>query len=223
MKLMTQILGLSLISLSIIGCGGDTPNAKKEFEVKVINLTLAQPFSPVALVAHNDAYSLYTLGSSASEALEHLSEGGDNSEILLTPQVHTTSGAGLILPGQSETLSIKTKRDRHYLSLASMLVNTNDAFVGADAIDVENFEVGMSKSYTLSSYDAGTEVNSELASTIPGPAGGGEGFNEERNDTNFVSVHSGVITADDGLSSSALNNTHKWDNPTAKIIITRVR
>ncbi|HFQ61119.1 MAG TPA: hypothetical protein ENK39_02315, partial [Epsilonproteobacteria bacterium] len=75
----------------------------------------------------------------------------------------------------------------------------------------------------LVTYDAGTEANSELASTIPGPAGGGEGFNAARDDKDFVSVHEGVVTKDDGLSTSALTQMHKWDNPAASVSIERVK
>ena len=50
-------------------------------------------------------------------------------------------------------------------------------------------------------WDSGTEANSETAATIPGPAGGGEGFNATRDDSDTVSFHSGVISQDDGLTS----------------------
>ena len=104
-----------------------------------------------------------------------------------------------------------------------MLVNTNDAFVGANCIDVTKLKSGESLTLNLSAYDAGTEENSELASTIPGPAGGGEGFNSKRDDVNFVHIHPNVITKDDGLATSALTQAHRWDNPVAMLKIERIQ
>ncbi len=55
------------------------------------------------------------------------------------------------------------------------------------------------------------------------PAGGGEGFNAARNDTNdVVAFHAGVVSKDDGLANSALSANHRFLNPGAKLTITRV-
>ena len=70
--------------------------------------------------------------------------------------------------------------------------------------------------------DAGTEVNSEAAGTMPGPADGGEGFNATRTDTGYVAMHPGVVTVDDGLTNSVLTVQHKFDNPAVRIMVTRI-
>ena len=107
------------------------------------------------------------------------------------------------------------------LSLVSMLVNTNDAFTGLDGGDISELASGESMTFYLNTYDAGTELNSETAATVPGPAGNGEGLNSARDDNDMVTLHPGVITSDDGLDSSTLTAIHKWDNPTAMVTITR--
>jgi hypothetical protein len=165
----------------------------------------------------------------ASVALENLAESGDNSAVLAESIVLSgQGGAGLILPGMSEMVDISyTVSDENnaptMLSLATMLVNTNDAFTGINALAVNNLAVGESISLTTSSYDSGTEKNSELMATIPGPAGGGtgEGFNAERNDIDKVAMHSGIVSADDGLMVSALTQAHRFDNPTLAVMVTR--
>ncbi len=63
-----------------------------------------------------------------------------------------------------------------------MLVNTNDAFTGMTAINISDLAIGDNITMLAVAYDAGTEGNSEVAETIPGSAGGGEGFNAARND-----------------------------------------
>lgn len=104
-----------------------------------------------------------------------------------------------------------------------MLVNTNDAFAGLRSIDVSGLAIGDAITLNAKAYDAGTELDSESAGTMPGPADGGEGFNANRSDVNnFVRGHGGVVTADDGLSSSVLNQSHRFDNPGMIVTIKRI-
>lgn len=72
-------------------------------------------------------------------------------------------------------------------------------------------------------YDAGTEANTEAAAHIPGPAGGGEGFNVARDDiADRVAIHSGVVSQDDGFAASDLTGQHRFDNPVAQVRIERI-
>ena len=82
------------------------------------------------------------------------------------------------------------------LSAVTMLENTNDAFSGINAMNIMNLSVGESISMHLGSYDAGTEKNSEQKSTIPGPAAGGEGYNSNRDDVDFVDqfIKNSIVT-----------------------------
>jgi len=234
------LTGLATIMLS--ACGGSSSSSKMmlvempepmftySYQVRVTNLTYAQPMSPLALVLHNEG-KLWTVGEMASVALENLAESGDNSGVLAETLVLSgQGGSGLLLPGMSETLDVSyTFTDVNnapmMLSLATMLVNTNDAFTGINALEINNLAIGESISLTTSSYDSGTEKNSELMATIPGPAGGGsgEGFNAERDDIDKVAMHSGIVSVDDGLMVSALTQAHRFDNPTLAIMVTRTK
>ena len=193
------------------------------YQVTVTNLTNAQPLSPVAVVLHNEG-NLFNLGETASEALEVMAEGGDNSGLL---EVSVALSAGStedpVMPGASATIEVMVEDTMPmHISLATMLVNTNDAFTGVNARSIADLEVGESISLVTSSYDAGTEANSEMMGTIPGPADGGEGYNAERDDRqDVVTMHSGVVSVDDGLSTSVLTQAHKFDNPTMRVVITR--
>ena len=184
----------ALVTVMLSACGGSSSDSEEmvvvvpapdpmftyTYQVTVTNLTYAQPMSPVALVLHNEG-QLWSVGEMASVALENLAESGDNSAVLAESIVLSgQGGAGLILPGMSEMVDVSyTVSDENnaptMLSLATMLVNTNDAFTGINALAVNNLAVGESISLTTSSYDSGTEKNSELMTTIPGPAGGGTG------------------------------------------------
>ena len=151
-----------------------------------------------------------------------MAEGGSNAGMLMLGMV-SASGAGAIGPGGSETINVTIQDVTDAkMSVATMLINTNDGFSGLDALDLSTFAVGDSWSATANVYDAGTEVNSEAAGTMPGPADGGEGFNATRTDTGYIAMHPGVVTNDDGLTNSVLTVEHKFDNPAVRIMVTRI-
>lgn len=204
------------------------PPASASFELSVVNLTLGQPLSPIAVIAHGADQRLFTIGEAASPGLEQLAESGDNSELIAQFDARASvSGDTPLGPGASTTLTLELDSDdtsATFLSVASMLVNTNDAITGLNAIDVSGLAIDEALSFNSVAYDSGTEANSEAAGTIPGPADGGEGFNAARDDiADQVTMHGGVVTADDGLSSSVLNQTHRFDNPVARFVIRRIQ
>jgi len=213
-----------LASVMLVGCDSDSTPAS--FNVTVTNATNNQPLSPVALISHDSSYSAWSVGSAASTALEQLAEGGANTQLLSVSGINamSVSGAGAIGPGGSETINIATGTSAQTeLTIATMLVNTNDAFAGLASVDVSDLAVGESMTLNAKVYDAGTELDSESAGTMPGPADGGEGFNANRSDaSDFVRGHGGVVTVDDGLSSSVLNQSHRFDNPGMIVTISRI-
>ena len=234
-----QTLTLFILSSAIIlnGCGGSDSNDSMpvvtpppptptpviyQYEVTVKNLTNAQPMSPIAVVLHDEG-QLWQLGQAASSALEVLAESGDNTMVLADEMVLAgESGAGVLMSGMQETITVSIEDVMpQMISVVTMLVNTNDAFSGINAMVIKDLAVNESISMQTSSYDAGTEMNSELMATIPGPAGGGEGYNEMRDDADFVAMHPGIVSQDDGLMQSALTQAHRFDNPTLMITITR--
>ncbi|NKF51280.1 hypothetical protein G3R49_12010 [Shewanella sp. WXL01] len=231
-------LALALLSsLLLAGCGHDdddvvvnndpepTPPVMLSYEIAVSNLTANQPLSPVFVATHSADMQLWMAGQASSVALEKLAEGGDTSDLAAISELTSnTTGAGVIMPGMSETLSFSIEQDDvASVSLATMLVNTNDAFAGVNNYDLSQLEVNMPSSMTLRVYDAGTEANSEAKGTLPGPADGGEGYNAARDDVDFIHIHPGVISMYDGLADSVLTPSHRFDNPAIKVTITRTQ
>jgi len=200
------------------------PPVEYSYTVTVTNLTYAQPLSPLGVILHSDN-KLWMVGETASVALEKLAEGGDNTDFLADASaLASNSSDGVILPGTMSTVTINTTdRMATNFTAATMLVNTNDAFSGLTGIDISTMAVDGTKSWNLNVYDSGTELNSEAAGTIPGPADGGTGFDEARDDVDFIGSHSGVVSQHDGLSSSVLTQAHRFDNPAIKLTITRTK
>ncbi len=237
--------GLGALVLQACGGGGSDFNAAAipppsppppppptaTFEVTVTNLTNAQPLSPVAIIAHDAGYSVFTIGAPATVGLEELAEGGDNSALIAEANrsagvLATESGAAPIGPAGNETVSFEVLQSSLAdlrLSVSTMLVNTNDAISGINGVGIGSLAVGDTAMYRGIAYDAGTEANTELAAEIPGPAGGGEGFNPIRDDRfDRVTMHTGVVSQDDGFAMSSLSNQHRFDNPTVSVRIERI-
>lgn len=234
--IFTLLLGISLAMLG--GCFHDdddpvtpAPAAMVTYSITVTNITNGQPLTPLGVIAHYSNYQPWQAGSAASVGLEMLAESGDPSVFLSEAQTSAdvlgsvASANGPFGPGAFETVMLTTLAASDLeITVAAMLANTNDAFAGAKNVLVGDLAVGQSRTLLAHVYDAGTELNTETAGTMPGPAAGGEGFNALRDDTgNFISVHAGVLTSDDGLISSALNESHRWQGPAAKVVITRMR
>jgi len=235
-------LTIGLGALLIAACGRDgngiggpppppPPPAMASFDVTVTNLTNDQPLSPVAIIAHQDGYSVFTVGAAATVGLETLAEGGDNTALIAEADADATvmataSGAAPIGPAGTETINVEVLQSDLpglTVSISTMLVNTNDAIAGINGVSVGDMQAGDTMTWRTVAYDAGTEANTESATHIPGPAGGGEGFNAARDEiADRVTMHSGVVSQDDGFAASDLTGQHRFDNPVAQVRIERI-
>ena len=223
-----------LASLTLLACGGGDSNANdpvKTYKVTVSNVTANQPFSHAAVIVHMPAYHAFQAGQVASVPLERLAESGSNSQLLSeasdnAAHMASKSGSSEILPGKSETINVSVPVDANgfNISIASMLVNTNDAFAGVSSNKIAGLAVGESFAMHIPVWDSGTEANDESAGAIPGPAGGGQGFDASREgDVNFVAIHQGVVTQADGFSTSALDESHRFNNPVGLLRVERTQ
>ncbi|QIR13465.1 spondin domain-containing protein [Shewanella aestuarii] len=236
LNLKPSLLAIVVSTSLLTACGSDDDNdvlvtpepapvVMQTFSVTVTNLTANQPMSPVILASHSADAMLWQAGEPASVAIEKMAEGGDTADIAALEVVNSSvNGVGMLMPGMSETLILTlAEADVANISLATMLVNTNDAFTGLNSISIAGMQVDMPSMMHNMAYDAGTEDNSEQKGTIPGPADGGEGFNANRDDVDFVHIHPGVITQYDGLDDSVLMPSHRFDNPVLAVKIVRTQ
>jgi hypothetical protein len=229
-------VGMIMLALTACGGGGGDSDAdvQQSYSLRLTNLTANQPFAPAAVVLHSPASELWAPGESAGSDLEMLAESGDPQPLLdaataRSDIVRAFGGSGVIAPGGSETFTLTlsggTFSDDQPLALtvAAMLVNTNDAFAGVSGSVLPLLEVDQQHTWFLPAYDAGTEANSETAGTVPGPAAGGEGFASARDDVDRIAIHPGVISSQDGLADSALDGSHRWDNPVLMLELIRTQ
>ncbi|MEJ2742739.1 MAG: spondin domain-containing protein [Gammaproteobacteria bacterium] len=226
-------------TMGLLACGSDDAvfptsltDGDRTYDIQIVNLTHNQPFSPAAIIAHTSGYTPFTESEAASNALEQLAEGGDNAAFILEAQTATqyvdhATTALIAAKSASDSVTIEvpsSQTDDIKLSVVTMLVNTNDAFTGVNAADLSDLAVSDTLIIQGPTWDAGTELNTESVGTIPGPADNGTGYVTTRDDLyDRVHIHPGVITADDGLSTSVLNDDHRFLNPSSRIVITRTQ
>lgn len=216
MRKMTLILASILaITLSL----GAQAQEAKTFEVTITNLTKSQIFTPFLLATHTPAVSLFTPGKPASYELELQAEGGnpmplkgllDNNPDVLNTAINPE---GLLYPGESVTIEIQGNGHFNRLSITSMLIPTNDTFVGLRSMKLPS----RSAMAALPAFDAGTETNDENCMNIPGPYCGGEGYNAAGGE-GYVYISNGISGIDD-LAPSAFD----WRNPVARVLVKHVQ
>ncbi len=225
--LKTRLAALSLVflgaevaaqNLDFDFIGG---NNTRNYEVTITNITQGQSFTPQLLVTHPQNASLFELGEPASPELEALAEGGATgplTDVVVNIAEDVQTVDGLLAPGESVTATVRSRGGRRYLSVAAMLLPTNDTFVGVDGLRLPN---NGSATYFARAYDAGTEANDQLCANIPGPMCGGEAISEAADsDEGFVHVSNGFHElGGDALEPAA----YDWRNPVARIVVRRIR
>ncbi len=135
----SHTLVLSLCTFLLLTLLSITASAQR-FKVTVTNLTSEETFTPIMVASHEAGVKLFTLGSPASVELEQVAEAGDLSALEANLRSNqkvldvVDSGAPLP-PGKSVTLTVQARGPFDHVSVASMLVPTNDAFFAVDDAD----------------------------------------------------------------------------------------
>lgn len=219
---------LSILALTVSATLATSAQAA-DYKVTITNITPGQTFTPQLVVTHQPSAGLFTLGEPASDALAILAESG-NPEPLIDELANETREAqvidGLLGPGESTSVTISGKRKRDRLSVAAMLIPTNDTFVALNSMPLPSGH-GQAESYMVSAYDAGTEYNDQSCQHIPGPRCGGEALSEASDmDEGFVHVGNGFhhLGDEDAEGYEILGPmSYDWRNAVAHIVVERMR
>ena len=225
----------TLLSISALMFASSQVQAQ-DLSITLTNTTQGLYFTPVITSAHTSDENIFTLGTSATSELQTMAEGGDISGLVSVlsnadANINENPAAGLLAPGASTTYTLTNDETNTYLSVAAMVLPTNDGFVGLDSWEIPT-ETG---TYTilLNAYDAGTEANDEIINGggplgvagipfAPGSDGGtgGTGVTDTESNTT-VHIHRGSLGDDDlNAGKSDLDNSvHRWLNPVAKLTV----
>jgi hypothetical protein len=199
------------------------------YSISVTNLTKGQSFTPILAATHPRRVSLFEVGTPASAELEILAESG-----MTTPLAEVLSDAGagavmtapgLLLPGETRTLMIRAGRRDRELSVAAMLIPTNDTFFALNGVSLPRSR--SAEVFLSPGYDAGTEFNDQNCDNIPGPRCEGQAGSEPADDDEgFVGISNGFHDLGPGsdLEGEVLGPfVYDWRNPVARVVVRRVR
>ncbi len=202
------------------------------YDVTITNLTQGQPFSPGVVATHGPDVDVFTIGGKASEGIRLIAEDGDPAQsvaeltglagvhavIGTTAPIHRRGGPG----PTSLTVRIAATERADRLSLAVMLICTNDGFTGVHGVALpRNFTP---VEFLTNGYDAGTEMNNQRLTDIVDPCGGigplvvlPDGSNFRVATDGIIRFHPGI-----GLRGDLVRRVHGWDNPVAKVTVRKV-
>lgn len=173
LKKVFPLLAISMLVAS--------PVAAMQVKVTIENLAPANGnyFTPVWIGFHDGSFDIYDAGGIAPPAVQRLAEDGNAAPLDTVFQVSTTNGVSSVVtapnirfaPGDvgiSEILDLDPV-DNQYFSYMSMIIPSNDAFIGngnPTAFQIFN-NSGAFQGLDLfvlgnSVMDAGTEVNDEI-------------------------------------------------------------
>ncbi len=195
--------------------------AQIPFQITLENLTnpspnSGQPFSPPVFVTHDGTLNLFEVGAAASFGIQQVAEEGDNGTLLsdLNTQLGTSildivvATASPLLPGQSVSFTINADAAHPFLSAVWMLGRTNDGFSGF----VSRNLLPVQQTFTLDSFDAGTEVNNESALFLPALGGI---LNDPEGGV-VTTPHPGI----QGIADAPLS--WGWQEPVARVTVSAV-
>jgi len=201
----------------VMALGEETDIENVVFRVRITNLTKGQPFSRIVLATHRGDLRYFELGAQAPRPVVALAEHGNPAPLARffagqdgVRDVSVTEGP--LAPGDSVVMHLRGGGPYTRLSVGGMLVGTNDGFF---ALNSARGPVRRDRRVRFSpAYDAGSELNDELCSSIPGPFCGGNGGLEGEG---FVHVHNGIHGIGD-LEPARRD----FRNPVARIQVERI-
>jgi hypothetical protein len=222
------------------GAGQTQSDAARRYRVTVANLTPYQPFTPPAVAAHRGSVEVFSVGEPANEAVQQVAENGNlkplSDLISSTNAIRGSAvGTGPLVPASDPgdtghpyyvELHLDADASARFLSFISMLVATNDGFVGLDTVPLPQ-AVNSSVTYYAQGYDAGTETNTEMFEDLVPPAQGLTGVNRDGVDgtdqSNPDLAENGVITPHPGITGVGdVPEMFAWDEPAASLVVERV-
>ncbi len=218
------------------------PVERRRYVVTMQNLTV-QPLGPVVAATHAPATRLWQVGQPASPGIKVIAEMGVpftfydeaaatdgvtevvNAGVPMTPRGETRPGFGPFPAGatlRDHVSFVVEGAPGDVLSLASMVVITNDGFWGLDSVALP--ETG-TRVYFADAYDAGTEENTELATDlddggsilglVPLPGDPNGNANPATEPAQPIAPHPGITGAGDLTLES-----HGWGTHVARVIVT---
>ena len=242
MRILKITAGLVAVLAIAVATGATTASAHEEqhlrtYRVTLTNLTHGQPLSPPVAATHEGRGRLFRFGKLASDDIAAIAQDGNEAPLAASLSADddvtdvvdvgtplTPSGTTVGPFSDSVTFDISA-RPGDRLSLATMLICTNDGFTGLVG---GRLPTHGSKTYRLYAFDAGREMNTQDSTDIvdpcsalgPAPLAGDPNGNldgpVENHPAQPIEPHPGITGVGD-LSPAM----HGWSGAVAMVTVER--
>jgi len=206
------------------------------YEIQVTNLTDGQPLTPPLVATHRPPIDLFDVGQPASAEIQQIAENGNLGPMVEALEASKHVAAVVVavgnpvpplLPGETRSFTIAAETGAKHLSMAAMLICTNDGFTGINGVRLPR-DIGSSLTIETNAYDAGTATTTENFDNLVPPCGPLTGIDSGGAGTGMSDpalAEGGVIHPHEGISGAAdlLTELHGWADPVARVVITRVQ
>lgn len=218
----------------------------KNVFLKITNVTSNIYFAPMLLASHGLPNAMFEPGTAASAGIEAMAEIGDLTQMdtdLTAAGAFVTAAAGSVnfelAPGESVFAVLVVGPGLDFISMAGMMVQTNDGFVGLNSFQVPQDSTGQI-TLQLNGYDAGTELNNELLGCPTDPPFTGDPIDNPNvpldpsgnggqcgtgaqggGESPLIHVHPGTHGDTDPMGgvSDLDSRVHRWLNPVAEMTV----
>lgn len=212
--------------------------SESHYRVTLMNLTDGQPFSPPVAATHRKAIHMFQVGRLASDELEFIAEDGNEVPMFerfsASDRVTQAVDVGRPLTPRGKVVGSFTDSATFEIaaapgdrfSIATMLICTNDGFLGLDAVKLPKEG---SRTLFLNGYDAGTEQNTEESvdlvdpcsllgpTPLPGDPDGNRDAEVDTAPAELIRHHPNI----EGVGELSVAQ-HGWSDPVAVVTIERI-
>lgn len=237
----------ALILTLAIPAASDDGADLRTYRVTLVNLTDGQPFSPPVAATHDRSIRMFRVGRLASDELAKIAQAGNQVPMFslfnssddvtdtvdvgapLTPVEKAVDPPGPMGPFVDAATFEITAEPGDRLSLATMLICTNDGFLGLDAVRLPRHGA---RAFLINGYDAGRENNTQVSEHLVNPCSAlgpvplpGDPDGELDSGPGISTVppvpihHHPNIQAGVGELSVA---AHGWRDPVAVVVVSRI-
>lgn len=235
-RLLAALVGVGVLALAL------APSAfARKYEVTITNLTSGQPFSPPVVATHRGRHQVFRVAQPASVGIREIAENGNNAPLVAfleadpfnrfsdfeegTEPLVPEGAPGSAMFADRATFTINAGGQARRLSVATMLICTNDGFTGVDSLGLPK-GVGDSKMTRGNGYDAFTEQNTEDYADLVPPCQGLIGDTSGEPGTGVSDpelAEGGVIERHAGINggSDLKPAIHGWTDPVTRISVER--
>ena len=176
-------LSTSITAALTLALGANAHAALVRVDVTVENLAPANSvrFAPLRVGFNSGVFDAFDLGKAATAPIVSIAEGGSGSAwfpafAAADPGATLGTAADALLPGQSDSSSFVVDTSANpYFTYASMVVPSNDFFVGNDDPkqyrlfdDTGNLLIGSITQRSRDLWDAGSEIHDPAAAAFVG-------------------------------------------------------